>query len=208
MPVSEGFALYLIGGAGRAGKSTLARRLSAATGAPYLHLDPVAIGIESWLAGLRPPPPGLKPVEVMWAILPGMLRRLIADAEPYIVNGGWLRPAGVAALRADHPGTDIRTVFLGYPDGADRKLETIMRDPAANTIVAEGRSFVVDYVAEQARQSAWYRDQCRRYDLRFCDTSQDFDEAIAGAIAYLTGSASASRGPREHQSGESSTGHG
>jgi len=114
--------LYLIGGAARSGKSTLARRLLQAHRMPYFCVDHLTSGLEAGAPalGVRHELPDQRRGELVWPVLCGVLRNVVEVEPEYVVEGNVLLPARIAEFAAAHRGR-VRACFLGYARGGWRE---------------------------------------------------------------------------------------
>ena len=81
--------LYLIGGAARAGKSILARRLLRRHNLPYFSVDYLTSGLESGApeTAVRHESPNRLRGERIWPVLEGLLRNIAEEEPGYVVEG-------------------------------------------------------------------------------------------------------------------------
>lgn len=107
--------LYLVGGASRAGKSTLARRLLLEKQVPYFPIDALMMGFANgWPQfGLDPDTSNFVRGEKLWPILRAMAVNIIEEAAThpsYLLEGDELLPGHVAELSHEYEG-QIRACF-------------------------------------------------------------------------------------------------
>jgi hypothetical protein len=183
--------LYLVGGCGRSGKSSLAERMRARHGVPWFPLDALKMGLYLGAPefGVHPEHDDLETADRMWPVISGLVENLIFDGRDYLVEGVNLRPDTVAAV-IQQSDDRIRACFLGYPDlPADAKAAHV----AAHTGLPNdwlnrmGPDYVGRYLAHCQRLSARLRDDCARLGLAFFDTGADFHAGLAGAERWLAG---------------------
>jgi hypothetical protein len=183
--------LYLVGGCGRSGKSTLAERMRVRHGVAWFPLDALKMGLYLGASqlGVHPEHDDLETADRMWPIVRAMVENLIFDGRDYLVEGVNLRPDTVAAFvqQSEDP---IRACFLGYPDlPAEAKAGHV----AAHTGLPNdwlnpmGPAYVTRYLDQCRRLSATLRDDCGRLDLPFFDTGGDFHGALDAAERRLAG---------------------
>jgi hypothetical protein len=110
--------LYLVGGAARAGKSTLARRLVAQHQVPYFSLDVLLMGLaRAWpQCGVDPDLPPQQGAAHLWPLIRALAVNLLEETPThptYLLEGDLLLPREVAAFREAYPGA-VAACFLGY----------------------------------------------------------------------------------------------
>ncbi|MBN2081292.1 hypothetical protein JW859_03695 [bacterium] len=180
--------LYLIGGPGRAGKTTLARRLTAQHGIAYFSLDYLMMGLYHGApeTGVDPNRPEAAVAPLLWPVVRPLLTAMLENGEEYCVEGFAIRPAGVAELAQRFP-TSIRCCFLGYPNAAAAvKLQQERTHPTTNPWPADRSE--AEALAEFERNklaSIELRGECVAHGYPFVDTSADFEAAIEAARQLL-----------------------
>jgi predicted kinase len=181
--------LYLVGGCGRSGKSTLAERMRQRHGVPWFPLDALKMGLHHGAPnlGVEPGDDDMETADRMWPIVKGLIEDLAWDGRDYLVEGVNLRPASVAAYMADAPQT--RASFLGYPGLTPQaKLPHVVRaaSPAPDWLMKHGESYALTYLTQCQQLSAELRDACATVGLPFFDTGADYEGALAAAEQALT----------------------
>src|ERR1700675_3722714 len=86
--------LYMIGGAPRSGKTTLARRMLAEHGLPYFSIDILIASLaraEPEL-GMRVSDPALKRMEVVWPTIRKVASDLLQSGDDLLLEGDVLLP--------------------------------------------------------------------------------------------------------------------
>jgi len=183
--------LYLVGGASRAGKSTLADRMRTRHGVPWFALDALKMGLFLGAPdlGVHPEHDDLATADLMWPILRPMLENLIFDGRDYLVEGVNLRPETVAAFRSETE-APVSTVFLGYPEidlAAKRRQVADGAGQYNDWLNRMGEAYIAEYLEESRRFSAHLQGECARLELPFVDTAGDLATALARAEGYLVG---------------------
>ena len=181
--------LYLVGGASRAGKSTLAERMRTRHGVPWFALDALKMGLFLGAPdlGVHPEHDDLETADLMWPILRPLLENLIFDGRDYLVEGVNLRPQTVATFRSE---TDVpvAAVFLGYPaiDLAAKRRQVADGAGSYNDWLNRmGEAYIAEYLGESRRFSAHLQAECARLRLPFVDTAGDLEAALARAEGCL-----------------------
>ncbi len=184
--------LYLIGGAPRAGKGTLALRLAREHGIPYFGLDLIR-DVFHWGA----PELGIAHTQRMWEQAPMMWERIsfavcsLRDvAIDQVVEGAYLLPDKLADCR-DFFGTQARMCWLGYADADPEEKLSIMRAVPSETndhTKWKSDEQLRPEIAESIAFSRYLRDECNKYELAYFDTSHDFKGQVEAARRYLLNS--------------------
>lgn len=193
--------LYLIGGASRGGKSTLARRLLRERHVPYLPLDALCTishharpGFDA-LGGELPEPvvcprhPIVSRSEQLWPLVRAVAEGALWVGETCGLEGDVLLPKQVAELRARHPQAEITACFLGYAAAEPRDQLQALRDFAEEWDTwfwkasdEEGLA----WVAERVAFSRYLRRECARHGCAYAETAADFLGAQERAFHHLT----------------------
>lgn len=181
--------LYLLGGAARAGKSTIAARFLDETGIPYFCLDVLMMGLARGQPelGIDPEDDEQHVAHLLWPVVEGMSRTMIENDDPYLFEGVQLRPQDVAVLCRQFP-DKIRACFVGYAEADPQtKFEEIrrhggglddwLRELDDATVMADVRRLIA--------QSRDIRDECERLDLRYFEIGEDWPRSVETVVAYL-----------------------
>jgi len=186
-----GELLYLIGGASRSGKSTLARRLLDTRQVPFFCLDYLTSGLETGVPGLgvRHEIPDQRRGELVWPVLCGLLRNIVEVEPRYVVEGDVLLPARVAEFTAAHRGR-VRACFLGYSRcTTEAKRAAIRSSPSAvnDWVATLSDRDLGDLVAEMRDFSRYLESECARWGLEYFDGGASHAAALRRAEEYLVG---------------------
>jgi chloramphenicol 3-O-phosphotransferase len=86
--------LYLLGGAARSGKSTIARKFLAETGIPFFDLDYLMMGFANGLPdyGVDPDDDELRVGELLWPVVKPMATAMLENEFNYLIEGAQLHP--------------------------------------------------------------------------------------------------------------------
>jgi len=181
--------IYLVGGASRAGKSTLARRLVQQQGIPYFPIDALMMAFANGYAafGMDPNTPSETRGEQLWPILRALAVNLLEEERThptYLLEGDELLPKYVAELSSAYPG-QVRACFIGYTRAAPaEKLQQVRQaEPDWNTWCPD--QDVLAFLAYSVRFSRYLESECAAYGLPYFDGSDDFARATEEAGAYL-----------------------
>jgi hypothetical protein len=182
--------LYLLGGASRAGKSKLARRLLIERHIAYLSTDMVVMGFANGLPAFGIDPDAFPTVygEKLWPLLRGMAVNVLESERTYLFEGDALLPRYVAELLTSY-GDQIKAAFLGYTDPASEvKLQAIRAFEGENDWLQNSTdAAVLNLISEMIDFSHYVRQECAIYHIPYFDTSEDFLGAHEAAFRYFVG---------------------
>lgn len=180
--------LYLIGGAPRAGKTILARRILAEHRIAYFPLDILVSGIAKALPqfGIKVPDTALTRAAPMWPLMRAMALSAIETGADYVLEGDVILPSHVAELQREHP-LAIRACFLGYASADPAiKMRAIRRyaSPSDWTLTLDDAR-LLELVGELREFSIHLRGECARCGLAYFDEAGGFPRMLDEAIAHL-----------------------
>jgi hypothetical protein len=182
--------LYLLGGASRAGKSKLARRLLDERRIPYFSFDILMMGLANGLPefGLNPDDSGIVRGEQLWPILRAMCVNVLETNVTYLFEADLLLPKHAAELMREH-GAQVRACFIGYTEvSPEAKLQEIRRfGGEPNDWVQESTDDdVLTLINEMMEFSSYLQRECAIHHLEYFDSSADFPGTLDAAFHYLT----------------------
>ena len=181
--------LYLVGGASRAGKSMLARKLLMQRHIPYFSIDILMMGFANGFPefGLDPEDSGVVRGEKLWPILRAMCVNILAEKlyhPTYLLEGDVLLPKHAAELIQTY-GTEVKACFIGYTEVVPvAKLRDIRVFESAWTSSYTDEQALA-FIADQMGFSVYLQQECATHNLRFCDCSEDLPRALDDAFHYL-----------------------
>jgi hypothetical protein len=180
--------LYLIGGAPRAGKTILARRMLAGHRVAYFSLDALMSGIANALPewGIKVPDPALKRAAATWPLVRAMALNLIESGDDYLIEGDVILPEHVAELHSNFA-SQIRACFLGYSSiDPAKKMRAIRRYASAGDWTRSlTDAHLLKLTGELRDFSGYLRAECAAHGLAYFDESAGFPEMLEQALAYL-----------------------
>jgi hypothetical protein len=113
-----GHRLYLVGGAPRVGKSSLARRLLEIDQIPFLPTDVLRTVLRRVLPQLdaidQDPVDAMLLAEFMYPHVEQAAEVCVEEAECFLIEGFELSPSYIARLQAALERTEVRGCFLGH----------------------------------------------------------------------------------------------
>lgn len=180
--------LYLVGGAARAGKSKLARRLLAERGVPYLRLDLLMMGFARGLPefGVDPETPAALRAQILWPVVRGMAMTALEDGVDYLLEGDFLLPRHAAELR-EFRAEAVKAAFLGYAEIGAEDKGCLIRAFGGSDEWTSGLSDerMLRIASTNVEFSRRLRQECAAYGLPYFDTSEDFGRALESAFRQL-----------------------
>jgi AAA+ ATPase superfamily predicted ATPase len=182
--------LYIIAGAPRSGKSTLARKISKEKNIPYFPLDALTGSLEDFApeVGVLHGAPFIQWAENAWPILSGVLENLHTSEDSYIVEGDGVLPASVKQLVEKIGADSVRVCYLGCTTTTrDEKIATIRtyntsKDDWTNKYSDEQLKPMVENMLEKSR---YIRQECEKHRITYFDISDNFEDAQKKAFEYL-----------------------
>jgi len=182
--------VYLVGGPGRVGKSSLAQRLLLSDGIPWLPTDVLRTVLRRVLPELdeldQGNVSGTAVGELMYPHIEQAVEVCSEEAEQFLIEGPDIVPSMVLRLSAALPGTLIRACFLGNVGYSGDDLADY-RGPKPQHAGASRAE--LDATAAWIREeSAQYRLECARLLLPYVDVGDHgFEAAMIEARRSLLG---------------------
>ncbi len=181
--------IYIVSGCSRSGKTMIAKRLLAAEGLTYLSLDWLVMGFtggmpECGIHDLQMPDEIAKGI---WRFVRAMLESMIFGEEDCVVEGEAILPELIAEFVDEHPDA-VKVCFLGYTEiSAREKFEAIKKHSTGDTdwLADKSDAYVIDHVNNMVAHSKLIESACRKHEMKYVETSHDFERAIDEAMAYL-----------------------
>ena len=185
--------LYLVGGASRAGKSFVARKLLAQHGIPYFSTDILMMGFVNGYPGfgLDPDDSGVERGEMLWPILRAMAVNILEEAvthPTYLLEGDALLPAHVAELAHTYA-RQVRACFMGYARIDPVAKLHIVRRFEQDWFSAYADDEMIAYLADQAEFSRYIQRECAAHGLAYFDCSEDLPGTVDQVVEYLLSAA-------------------
>jgi hypothetical protein len=181
--------LYIVGGAPRAGKSILARRMLEEHKVAYFPTDILMIGVAAAMPelGLKPSDPARTRAPIIWPMLRAMAVAILESGEDYLIEGDVLMPAHVVELR-ERFGSAVMSCFIGYETVDSLAKVRDIRSHASGKKDWTNEcddSHLLRIVGEFKSLSEHLRIECAKYELAYFDGSADLFAAVDQASAYL-----------------------
>src|SRR5262245_48761907 len=183
--------IYLVGGAPRVGKSTLAQRLLISDGIPWLPTDVIRTVVRRVApevdAADQDPVDAVALAEVMYPHIEQAAQVCAEEADRFLIEGFELAPSYPARLRAALGGTQIRSCFLGHGSfsAADHAGYRGPK-PQCDSALSPGElGESASWIRHRSRQ---LRQQCNALRVPYVDVGEaGFEAAMTEARCLLLG---------------------
>jgi hypothetical protein len=185
-----GHYLYLVGGAPRVGKSSLAQRLLTIDGIPWLPTDILRTVLRRVLPELnaidQDPVDAWLLAEFMYPHVEQAAEVCAEEAERFLIEGFELAPSYPARLQAALAGTEVRACFLGHGSFSTEDLAGYRGPKPQHHGASRGE---LDKAATWIRQrSRQLRDECGDAGVPYVDVGEvGFEAAMVEARRRLLG---------------------
>lgn len=183
--------LYIIGGASRAGKSTLARNIMLKYNIPYFSLDLVYMGFQGGFPEIgidKEEKFGPTRAKIMWPFVRKMLEFIIENNEDYIIEGVFIIPEQVTEIQNLYSNTFIKSCFIGYKDiNVSQKVREIKDNPnhPHNWLKNSSRHFIKHVIHTHKIYSQYLYKECVKYNIKYFESSEGFSETLFSAEKHL-----------------------
>jgi hypothetical protein len=183
-----GHTLYLVGGAPRVGKSSLAQRLLATDGIPWLPTDVLRTVLRRVLPRLdaidQDPVDAWQLAEFMYPHIEQAAQVCAEEAERFLIEGFELSPSYPARLRAALGQTAVRACFLGHSGFSVEDLVGYQGPKPQHH--GASREQLHEAAAWIRRRSRRLRDECDDVVVPYVDLGEvGFEAAMIQARRHL-----------------------
>ena len=183
--------VYLVGGAPRAGKSSLAQRLLAIDGIPWLPTDVIRTVVRRVVPEVdavdQDPVDADALAEVMYPHIEQAAEVCAEEASSFLIEGFELAPSYPARLRAALSDTEIRACFLGHASfsAADLAGYRGPKPQSETDLSPEELREAATWIRHRSKQ---LRQQCDALRVPYVDVGEaGFEAAMAEARRLLLG---------------------
>ena len=183
--------IYLVGGAPRVGKSSLAQRLLTADGIPWLPTDVIRTVVRRVApevdAADRDPVDATALAEVMYPHIEQAVEVCAEEADRFLIEGFELAPSCPARLRAALGGPEVRACFLGHGSFSAEDLAAYRgpKPQSKSDLSPEELRESANWIRHRSRQ---LRQQCDALRVPYVDVGDaGFEAAMAEARRLLLG---------------------
>jgi hypothetical protein len=187
----SGRVLYLVGGPPRVGKSSLAQRLVAADGIPWLPTDVVRTVVRQVVPEIdavdRDPVDFARLADVMYPHIEQAAEVCAEEAERFLIEGFELSPSYPARLEAALAGVSVRACVLGHQTFSPGDLASYCGPKPQHE--SESSAAELDEAASWIRErSRQLRQECQRERCPYIDVGVlGFNDAMDEGRRRLLG---------------------
>ncbi|MDR9417109.1 MAG: hypothetical protein RI564_12560 [Gracilimonas sp.] len=181
--------IYIVSGTSRAGKTIVAKKISEQTGLPYFSVDWLVMGFGNGI-----PDYGIHHMMMpdviaknIWSFLKAMCEAIILNGESCVIDGEALLPELVYELTNKFP-DDVKVVFLGFTEiSLDEKVKQVQQyaQLKKDWISDKSKEYIRDHVKNMLPHSKEIRKSCKKYNIKYFDTSKNFERTIEDVVEYL-----------------------
>jgi hypothetical protein len=185
-----GRVLYLLGGAPRVGKSSVAQQLLASDGIPWLPTDVIRTVLRRVLPELdaidQDPVDTTRLAELMYPHIAQAAEVCSEEADRFLIEGFELSPSYLDRLQATLTRTEVRACFLGHrsfstDDLAGYRGPKPQHRGASRAELAEAANWI-------RQRSVSLHDECRQLGLPYVDVGdRGFKTALTDVRRILVG---------------------
>lgn len=181
--------IYIISGASRAGKSTVAKKLMKENNIPYIPLDSIMMGFMNGVPsmGIHDKLWPNEIAEKMWGFLKAMCENMIYNNIDYIFEGEAVLPQYINELMAQYP-NKVKACFIGFSNiDTDEKVSNVKRYPNGSNdwLVNNKDEYIFEHIENMKFYSEELKRKCEVFNVKYFDTSINFEETINEVINYL-----------------------
>jgi hypothetical protein len=180
--------LLFVGGAPRAGKGIITRRLLLETHLPYLSLDIVKMGLVNGVPdfGIDPEESSILVAEKLWPLVHAMTVNMIETGVHYIIEGEIL-PKHVHKLILCYP-MQIKACFLGYTEITPPQKLREIREYSGHPndwVNTYPDPYVLELIEDSIEFSRYLQSECTELGITYFDISDNFLDTLDRVVDYL-----------------------
>lgn len=182
--------IYLIGGASRGGKSTLAEMILDEKSIPYFSIDSLREGIKNADPSVMEiSDDDLRASDQLAPILEAMIENIRFAFPSYVLEGVNLRPSFIRRMM-DIKNTErpLRGCVLGYPGKTtDHMVQALMSSESMVNDWLSGRpsDYQTTFFSNQLRITEKHLEESQQHDVPFIETGDDRSAGLKSAMEKL-----------------------
>lgn len=172
---------YLIGGAPRTGKSTLAQKLVERNAIPFVSTDVLLHMVSDTLPELSLTKPYEEIPEKFFPYIKNLFKHLDSSLKNYTVEGDLLLPSHISVLQKEY---ELRSCFLGFSSITLQELEQhVGENDWIQELPASEKANLPKWIMAKSLQ---IKQECDRYNVPYVDMSSDsYEQCLERAYSFL-----------------------
>jgi len=183
--------IYIITGTSRSGKTLIAKKMMKQCEIPYMSLDWLVMGFTNGIPeyGIHDKLWPNEIAEKFWNFLKAMCENMIWTETNYIIEGEAVLPELIVELMKKYPDS-VRVCFVGYSNvNIHEKVKDVYDYSQGENdwLTNEPKEYVESHISNMIDYSKGIEKACRKYGLRYFDTSKNFNQVLDDVIKYLLG---------------------
>jgi 2-phosphoglycerate kinase len=188
--------LYIIGGASRSGKTTSANRILKELEIPYFSLDYLMMGIANGIPefGVYPTEGDFITGQRLWKIVNTLMTAMVENEIDYTIEGVQLVPSYVAQFEQRYAGK-VKSCFIGL---AEINVKNSVEEMKFHSSKTENDGLkdlnnveIANEIERIKTDSIKIKEECEKYNLKYFESSFNFNKTIDSIVSYLMDSTGA-----------------
>lgn len=178
--------IYILSGASRSGKTTVAKAFLKSTGIPYMSVDVIMMGFTNGLPeyGIHDKLWPNEIAEKMWPFLLAMCESMLWAQDDFVLEGEAFLPELVRKLIDKHP-AKIKAAFMGYAEAIPaEKVRDVKRFSSGDNdwLVNEPDDYIESHIKNMVGYSEMIREECAKHNVAYFDTSTEFEGSVVSIL--------------------------
>lgn len=181
--------IFIISGASRSGKSTVAKRLMAQKGIPYMPVDSIMMGFMNGLPSMGIHD-RLWPDEIakkLWSFLKAICENMISNNIDYIFEGEAFLPCNVKEFIDKYP-NKVKVCFMGFSNiSVEGKIINVKKysNGKNDWLTHQNEGYIHGHIENMIYYSKKIKRECEIYNVKYIDTDMNFLESIEDVVNYF-----------------------
>lgn len=180
--------LYILGGASRSGKSIVARRLVEEKKIPFFCIDFLISSLQEVKhLEINHGQEFIVKAEKLWPLTKPLYSHLITEEPKYLIEGDGILPKNVAEIQKMFPGK-VKACFVGFSQiDPSAKLKLVKEKGGQTDDWTKNYSDeeLLGFIKEMIDFSKYLKGECEKYDIKYFDSSDNFEKYLEDIYAYL-----------------------
>jgi hypothetical protein len=175
--------LYIIGGASRSGKTTLANRVLKEAEIPYFSLDYLMMGIANGMPefGVHPTEGDYITGQRLWKVVNPLMTAMVENKIDYTIEGVQLVPSYVSQFEQNYA-VKVKSCFIGL---AEINVMNSVEEMKFHSNKTENDGFkdlnnanIINEIERIKTDSIRIREECEKNNLMYFESSFNFNKTI------------------------------